>query len=159
VPDVAAVTVTPATKDAEVSVVTVTPEHSAQTVSTAELVNRTRDGLPAAEQGTDLQVYVGGTTASNIDASASVAKRLPLYLVVIAVRRTDAALQQRPDGRSQHQSQTHQTPNVRPRRISPTQATHHAQLINRHPAEPPFMRQSRKSDSPRADRPVPRLRG
>jgi RND superfamily putative drug exporter len=85
VPDVAAVSVTPVAKDAHVQVVTVIPEHSAQTVSTADLVNRIRDDIPSTEKGTDLKVYVGGTTASNIDSSASVAKRLPLYLIVIAL--------------------------------------------------------------------------
>jgi RND superfamily putative drug exporter len=69
-----------------VSVATVTPTSSAQTEATADLVERLRDDvIPAAEQGSQLEVYVGGTTATNIDNGAAITEKLPLYLALIAV--------------------------------------------------------------------------
>jgi RND superfamily putative drug exporter len=65
---------------------TVIPTTSPQDEKTDALIDRLREDIvPSAEQGTSLQVYVGGTTASNIDASASIAHKLPLYLALIAV--------------------------------------------------------------------------
>ncbi|GLY05456.1 MMPL family transporter [Actinoplanes sp. NBRC 101535] len=80
VPGVAAVA--PAGK----TVLTVIPRTSAQTEETADLVHRLRDEvIPAAQTGTDLRVYVGGTTATSIDMSDALMGRLPLYLGLIAL--------------------------------------------------------------------------
>jgi RND superfamily putative drug exporter len=41
--------------------------------------------IPRAEAGTDLRVYVGGTTATNIDFASALTSKLPLFLAIIAV--------------------------------------------------------------------------
>jgi RND superfamily putative drug exporter len=67
-------------------IATVIPGTSAQTAATQDLVNSLRDTVvPAAEAGTDLQVYVGGPTATSIDLSQALMNKLPLYLGLIAV--------------------------------------------------------------------------
>jgi len=55
--------------------------------STADLVNSLRnDRIPAAEKGTDMHVYVGGTTAGNVDLASDISsKLLRQILVVIAL--------------------------------------------------------------------------
>jgi RND superfamily putative drug exporter len=86
VDNVASVAAQPAATDASVMVATVTPGTSAQTEQTADLVHRLRDDvIPAAEAGTDLQVYVGGATATSIDLSDALLGRLPLYLGLVAL--------------------------------------------------------------------------
>ncbi|GAA1614879.1 MMPL family transporter [Actinoplanes couchii] len=68
------------------TVLTVVPETSAQTEETADLVHRLRDEvIPAAERGSGLRVYVGGTTATSIDLSDALLGKLPLYLGLIAL--------------------------------------------------------------------------
>jgi putative drug exporter of the RND superfamily len=79
-------TVIPLRSAGSVSQAVVMPASSAQTVATTDLVNHLRDNLvPAAEKGTQLQVYIGGQTATNIDLSAELLGRLPMYLGLIAV--------------------------------------------------------------------------
>nr|WP_269329940.1 MMPL family transporter [Kineosporia babensis] len=64
----------------------VTPVHSAEAEETSDLVHHLRDTLiPSAESGTGLQVYVGGTTATDIDMSDALISKLPLYLGLVAV--------------------------------------------------------------------------
>ncbi|WP_062464247.1 MMPL family transporter [Demequina soli] len=71
--------------DADVSLVTTMPTTSAASAQTADLVNRLRDDLiPAAEDGTSLEVFVGGTTAMNVDFATLLTEKLPVYLLVIA---------------------------------------------------------------------------
>ena len=83
--DVAAVTA-PATVGSGVEVIHLTPATSEQDVKTSDLVNTLRGSvIPAAESGTSLHVYVGGSTASDIDLSNALNSKLPLYLVIIAV--------------------------------------------------------------------------
>jgi putative drug exporter of the RND superfamily len=41
------------------------------------------DVIPAAEQGSSMQAYVGGVTATNKDFAAAVADKLPLFVAVI----------------------------------------------------------------------------
>jgi len=87
--DVAAVTA-PATVGQSggqrLEMITVVPQTSAQAAATSDLVNSLRhDVIPAAEAGTHLHVYVGGTTASTIDLSNALMSKLPLYLVLIAL--------------------------------------------------------------------------
>jgi putative drug exporter of the RND superfamily len=85
VSDVAAVT--PAeTVGKGVEVITVTPRTSEQDAATSDLVNTLRGTvIPAAESGTGLQVYVGGSTASDIDLSNALDSKLPLYLLLIGL--------------------------------------------------------------------------
>ena len=84
--NVAAVGTPPNQGGQAVSVATITPNASAQTEETANLVNHLRDDvIPAAESGTHLEVLVGGETATNIDISQALMSKLPLYLAVVAL--------------------------------------------------------------------------
>ncbi|RSM70729.1 MMPL family transporter [Actinoplanes sp. ATCC 53533] len=83
---VASVAAAPAAAGQRIAVATVVPATSAQTEETTELVGTLRDDvIPAAESGTGLRVYVGGTTATSIDISAALIDKLPLYLGLVAV--------------------------------------------------------------------------
>jgi len=86
VDDVAAVAAAPVKAGQRIAVATVVPSTSAQTEQTADLVKALRTQvIPAAASGTGLRVYVGGTTATSIDLSDALMKKLPLYLGLIAV--------------------------------------------------------------------------
>ena len=68
------------------SMIQVVPTTAAQDQATSDLVRTLRSGLVTrAEAGTDLRVYVGGTTATNIDFANALTSKLPLFLVIIAV--------------------------------------------------------------------------
>jgi RND superfamily putative drug exporter len=68
------------------STIQVVPTAAAQDQATSDLVRTLRSGiLPRAEAGTDLRVYVGGTTATNIDFANALTSKLPLFLAIIAV--------------------------------------------------------------------------
>ena len=68
------------------SMIQVVPITAAQDQATSDLVHTLRSGVvPRAEAGTDLRVYVGGTTATNIDFASALTSKLPLFLVIIAV--------------------------------------------------------------------------
>lgn len=71
----------------DTAVLTVVPDSSPQSRETSALVDRLReDVLPAAEQGTSLQAYVGGITASYDDFAGVIVAKLPLFVgVVIAL--------------------------------------------------------------------------
>jgi RND superfamily putative drug exporter len=65
--------------------VSVVPNSFAQDKATSDLVQTLRSDLvKQAEVGTDLRVYVGGTTATNIDFADALTSKLPLFLVIIA---------------------------------------------------------------------------
>ncbi|GAB2472324.1 MMPL family transporter [Xylanimonas ulmi] len=84
-PGVASVAAAPTGPDQQIAVLTVTPTTTAQDEGTARLVDTLRsDVIPDAESGTRLQVYVGGTTASNVDFAQLLTSKLPLYLAIIA---------------------------------------------------------------------------
>nr|WP_243851143.1 MMPL family transporter [Modestobacter marinus] len=86
VEDVASVSAPPPAAGQEIGVITVTPASTAQAEETADLVTTLReDVVPAAEDGTGLQVYVGGSTASGIDFAQALTSKLPVYLAIIAV--------------------------------------------------------------------------
>lgn len=72
-----------------VSAITLTPSSSAQTEATANLVTALReDVIPAAvtaSPSADLQVLVGGTTASSIDSAQNILSKLPLFLGLVAL--------------------------------------------------------------------------
>jgi RND superfamily putative drug exporter len=75
--------VAPATlnPDGDTAVVTVVPTTGPQDSETVDLVNTLRDDvLPQASEGTDVAVHVGGVTATSIDSSDNIAKRLPLLI-------------------------------------------------------------------------------
>jgi RND superfamily putative drug exporter len=69
-----------------VAVAAVIPATSAQEVATEGIVKTIRHDLaPIAQTGTDLRVYVTGTTAANMDIAGTLLGNLPLYLAVISV--------------------------------------------------------------------------
>lgn len=83
---VVAVNAAPWQQGQELAVVAVVPSTSAQEVGTEDIVNTIRQDLaPAVESGTDLSIYVTGTTAANMDIAGTLLGNLPLYLVVISV--------------------------------------------------------------------------
>ncbi|MER7950316.1 MMPL family transporter [Streptomyces sp. NPDC096079] len=71
----------------DTAVLTVVPESAPQSKATSELVDRLRtDVLPKAENGTSLDVHVGGVTASYDDFAEIIVGKLPLFVgVVIAL--------------------------------------------------------------------------
>ncbi len=71
----------------DTAALTVVPQSSPQSQDTSELVDRLRDSvLPQAQQGTSLDVYVGGVTASYDDFAEVIVGKLPLFVgVVIAL--------------------------------------------------------------------------
>jgi RND superfamily putative drug exporter len=75
--------VAPATLNPEgdTAVVTVIPTTGPQDAETVDLVTMLRDDvLPRATDGTGVSVHVGGVTATSIDSSDNIAKRLPLLI-------------------------------------------------------------------------------
>jgi putative drug exporter of the RND superfamily len=67
------------------STIQIVPATAAQDQATSDLVRTLRSGIVArAEAGTDLRVYVGGTTATNIDMASALTSKLPLFLAIIA---------------------------------------------------------------------------
>ncbi|MFD0524311.1 MMPL family transporter [Paractinoplanes durhamensis] len=81
-------TVTPVAKSADGTVqsVTIIPKSSAQAEATTTLIETLHgDVIPAAEAGTTMKAYVGGSAATTQDLSDALLGRLPLYLGIIAV--------------------------------------------------------------------------
>ncbi|MGW0560775.1 MMPL family transporter [Streptomyces sp. NPDC003016] len=71
----------------DTAALTVVPQSSPQSQDTSELVDRLRDSvLPQVQQGTSLDVYVGGVTASYDDFAEVIVGKLPLFVgAVIAL--------------------------------------------------------------------------
>jgi len=70
--------------DGEIATFFLQPETSPQDEDTAELVEDLRDDvIPAATEGTELEVFVGGQTAGFLDFSDKVSERLPLFIAVV----------------------------------------------------------------------------
>ncbi|MGP3972589.1 MMPL family transporter [Streptomyces sp. 8N114] len=64
----------------DTGVITVVPDSSPQSESTSELVDRLRgDVLPQAEDGSTMDVLVGGTTAGHDDFADIIVGKLPLF--------------------------------------------------------------------------------
>ena len=64
----------------DTALLTLTATTSPQDAATQDLVDRLRDeAIPAAIDGTDLTIDVGGVVPANVDASDGVASRLPLF--------------------------------------------------------------------------------
>jgi putative drug exporter of the RND superfamily len=81
-------TVTPAvtSPNGTVALATLYPSTSPSAKQTVTLVNTLRhDLIPAAEQGTTLQVHVGGVTATNLDFSHVLTDKLPLFIAVVVL--------------------------------------------------------------------------
>ena len=75
-----------AVSGSSLSMIQVVPTTASQDQATSDLVHTLRSGIvPRAEAGTDLRVYVGGTTATNIDFANALTSKLPLFLAIIAV--------------------------------------------------------------------------
>src|SRR4051812_10998589 len=78
---VAAVTDPAVSEDGATAVFTVVPTTGPQDPRTEDLVHRLRDTtLPSLEKGTGLTVHVGGVTATSIDSTQNIAKRIPLLI-------------------------------------------------------------------------------
>ncbi|MGZ6994829.1 MAG: MMPL family transporter [Acidimicrobiia bacterium] len=86
-PDVAAVGAPRFNPAGTTAVIRVLPKSSPQAAGTSDLVSRLRsDVIPAAVDGTNVHVYVGGSTAAFIDISDRIASRLPWFIgAVIAL--------------------------------------------------------------------------
>ncbi|MFI1093026.1 MMPL family transporter [Streptomyces sp. NPDC020917] len=80
-PGVASVSPASFDRAGSTGVITVVPDSAPQSRSTSALVEHLRhDVLPAAEHGTGLHVYVGGTTASYDDFAGVIVGKLPLFV-------------------------------------------------------------------------------
>jgi putative drug exporter of the RND superfamily len=85
-PDVAAVVGPTPSPSGDAAVIRVIPTSSPQSVSTSDLVASLRDDvIPAALRGSDVQVHVGGLTASSIDVSERLSSRLPIFIGAVLV--------------------------------------------------------------------------
>jgi RND superfamily putative drug exporter len=68
----------------DAATLTVVPRTSPQDQATTDLVSRLRDDvLPAATRGTQLDVHVGGATATLQDLADRIAERLPLFIALV----------------------------------------------------------------------------
>jgi RND superfamily putative drug exporter len=68
----------------DVAMLVVYPTTSPQSVETEQLVNRLRDdAVPAATEGTNVTIHVGGPAAASIDATRYVADRLPVFIAAV----------------------------------------------------------------------------
>jgi RND superfamily putative drug exporter len=66
------------------AVLNVIPKSSPQDVRTTDLVNRLRDHvLPSATRGSQVDVYVGGATATLQDLADKIAARLPIFIAMV----------------------------------------------------------------------------
>jgi RND superfamily putative drug exporter len=83
-PGVAAVEAYPYPAGSPLGVVQVIPTTAPQDERTSELISVLRtDVIPAAEEGTSLNVLVGGSTAVADDFAGVITSKLPLFLVII----------------------------------------------------------------------------
>jgi len=78
---VAAVTEAVVNPAGDTAVITAVPTTGPQDPRTQDLVQTLRDTtLPAATDGTGVEVHVGGVTATSIDSTDNIAKRIPLLI-------------------------------------------------------------------------------
>ena len=83
-PGVATAVALPAQPGAQIGIVQVIPTTAPQDEATSKLIERLRTQvIPAAEQGTTMQVYVGGQTAIFDDFADVLTSKIPLFIVVI----------------------------------------------------------------------------
>ena len=68
----------------DAAVINVIPKSSPQDERTTELVDRLRDDvLPGATRGSQVDVYVGGATATLQDLADKIAQRLPIFIAMV----------------------------------------------------------------------------
>ncbi|MGH8869277.1 MAG: MMPL family transporter [Actinomycetes bacterium] len=80
-PGVAAVTPAQVNPAGDTAVMTVVPTTGPQDPRTEDLVHALRDTtIPAATDGTDTAVHLGGVTATSIDSTEDIAGRIPLLI-------------------------------------------------------------------------------
>ena len=85
-PAVQFVTPPSASPDGRSAIITVLPKSGPQDEATFALVHRLRDKLiPETLKGTTLKAYVGGFTASGVDFSDNIGRRLPLFIGAVLV--------------------------------------------------------------------------
>jgi putative drug exporter of the RND superfamily len=85
-PDVAFVTPPQIAKDGEAATIVLFPKTGPQDEQTTKLLDRLRDEqLPAVEQATGAQVYVGGQVATQEDFTGVIAKKLPLFVGMVVL--------------------------------------------------------------------------
>jgi RND superfamily putative drug exporter len=85
-PGVASTTPAVMSPNGRVVVATVYPSTSPQDQRTVTLVNHLREDLiPPAEQGSSLDVHVGGVTATDIDFSHILSDKLPLFIAIVVL--------------------------------------------------------------------------
>lgn len=71
-------------EDGEMATISLIPTTSPQDEATGELVDHLRgEVIPAATDGTGLQAYVGGATATFLDFSEKVSSRLPVFIALV----------------------------------------------------------------------------
>ncbi len=81
---VAAVSPLPSQPGSTIAIAIVVPKSAPQDEATNDLIDRLReDVVPAAEKGSSMQVYVGGSTAIFKDFAGVLTDKLPLFLGVI----------------------------------------------------------------------------
>jgi putative drug exporter of the RND superfamily len=82
--DVAVVSPAERSPAGDAAVLNVIPKTSPQDERTTELVDRLRDDvLPAATRGSQVEVYVGGATATLQDLADKIAGRLPVFIAMV----------------------------------------------------------------------------
>ena len=80
-PGVAAVSPMQLNEARDTAVLSVQPTTGPQDPTTETLVKKLRDStIPAVVEGTGTEVHVGGVTATSIDSTANIAKRIPLLI-------------------------------------------------------------------------------
>src|SRR5215218_8339614 len=85
-PDIAAVVGPTMSPSGDAAVIRVIPSSSPQSVATTDLVGTLRDDIiPAAVRGSEVQMRVGGLTASSIDVSERLSSRLPIFIGAVLV--------------------------------------------------------------------------
>ncbi|MDH6142833.1 RND superfamily putative drug exporter [Kitasatospora sp. GP30] len=83
-PGVARVAALPTKPGQQVTPISVVPTSSPQSAQTSDLITHLRhDVIPAAEQGTDLKVLVGGSTATSADFADVLTGKLPMFVAII----------------------------------------------------------------------------
>jgi putative drug exporter of the RND superfamily len=83
-PDVAVVSSPQRSPSGDAAVLNVIPKSSPQDERTTELVDRLRaDVLPAATRGSQVDVHVGGATATFQDLADKIASRLPIFVAMV----------------------------------------------------------------------------
>jgi RND superfamily putative drug exporter len=81
-PGVASLSPVTVSPDGTAAILSVVPTTGPQDSATDDLVHRLRqDVIPAAVRGSGVQVHVGGVTATAIDSTQDVTKRLPLLVI------------------------------------------------------------------------------